>query len=315
MELITHWSEEDAKDYGKKVMIVEHALNETGLFTDEALADMLDNHPSHLIDFQYVVNEPDYPDRQVTVDFTGADGKTMVAAAKSDLPIWINVREVMNRHPQYREVLDQLHTELEKFTGRNRDRKNCRGGILISSKSARTPYHADPTMTHLWHIRGHKKAWVYPKNPEFLPDEAYESIILGEVDEDIPWTPEMDEGAIVSPADLHGGELVLWPNRSPHRVENETYCISMVMEFSTKKSAFTNAGMFFNGVMRRKYGLNPSWYNASAPEKIAKAALGRMMSKIGGRKNFRRKDMVRYRLVENTKDFIQAVATPYERVH
>jgi len=315
MELIKHWSEDDAKDYGKKVMIVEHALNETGLFTDEALADMLDNHPSHLIDFQYVVNEPDYPDKQVTVDFSGADGKTMVAAAKSDLPIWINVREVMNRHPQYKDVLDQLHTELEKFTGRNRDRKNCRGGILLSSKSARTPYHADPTMTHLWHIRGHKKAWVYPKNPDFLPDEAYESIILGEVDEDIPWTPEMDEGAIVSPADLHGGELVLWPNRSPHRVENATYCVSMVMEFSTKKSAFTNAGMFFNGVMRRKYGFNPSWYNASGPEKMAKATLGRIMSKVGGRSNFRRKDMVRYRLVKNTKDFIQAVTTPYERVH
>ena len=315
MDLIKHWAEEDARDYGKRVMIVEHVLTETGLFTDEALADMLDRHPSHLIDFQYVVNEPDYPDRQVTVDFTGADGKTMIEAAKSDLPIWINVREVMNRQPEYKKVLDQLHDELEKYTGRNRDRRNCRGGILISSKNARTPYHADPTMTHLWHVRGHKRAWVYPPTPDFLPDEAYESIILGEVDEDMPWTPELDKGAIVSPADLHGGELVLWPNRSPHRVENVTYCISMVMEFSTKQSAFTNAGMFFNGVMRRKYGRNPSWYGASAPEKLTKALIGRAMKQIGGRKEFRRKDMVRYKLVQGTQDFIQAVATPYERVH
>lgn len=315
MKLIKHWSPEDALDYGKRVMIVQHMLEETGLFTDEALANMLDRHPSHLIDFQYVVNEPDYPDRQVTVDFTGADGKTMVEAAKSDLPIWINVREVMNRQPEYKKVLEQLHKELEQYTGRNRDRLNCRGGILISSKSARTPYHADPTLTHLWHIRGHKKAWVYPKTAEFLPDEAYESIVLGEVDEDVPWTPELDKGAIVSPADLNGGELVLWPTRSPHRVENVTYCVSMVMEFSTKKSAFTNAGMFFNGVMRRKYGFNPSWYDASAPEKFIKALMGRLMHKIGGRKNFRRKDMVRYRLVKNTENFIQAVSKPYERVH
>lgn len=315
MKLITKWSPEDAREYGKQVMIVEHALQKTGLFTDEALAHMLDEHPSNLIDFQYVVNEPDYPDRQVTVDFTGADGAAMIAAAKSDLPIWINVREVMNRQPEYKKVLDQLHEELEDYTGRNRDRKNCRGGILISSKSARTPYHADPTMTHLWHIRGHKKAWVYPKTAEFLPDEAYESIVLGEVDEDMPWTPELDEGAIVSPADLHGGELVLWPTRSPHRVENVTYCVSMVMEFSTKQSAFTNAGMFYNGVMRRKYGQNPSWKAASKPEKLAKAVIGRAMSKIGGRKAFRRKDMVQYKLVEGTKDFIQAVDTPYERVH
>lgn len=315
MQLIKHWSKKEAAQYGKKVMVVEHVLNDTGLFSDEALAEMLDNHPSNLIDFQYVVDEPDYPDRQVTVDFTGADGKTMIAAAKSDLPIWINVREVMNRYPKYKKVLDQLHAEMEEYTGHNRDRLNCRGGILISSKSARTPYHADPTLTHLWHIRGHKKAWVYPKTEEFLPDEAYESIILGEVDEDMPWTPELDDGAIVAPVDLHGGELVLWPTRSPHRVENVTFCISMVMEFSTKQSAFTNAGMFFNGVMRRKYGRTPSWYNASKAEKFAKAIVGRAMYKIAGRSKFRRKDMVRYKLVENAENFIQAVAKPYERAH
>jgi len=315
MDMIKQWAEEDAREYGKKVMIVEHAMAETGLFTDEALAEMLDNHPNHLIDFQYVVDEPGHPDHQVTVDFSGADGKIMVEAAKSDLPIWINVREVMNRQPKYKKVMDQLHRELEKYTGKNNDRANCRGGILISSKSARTPYHADPTMTHLWHIRGHKKAWIYPKTPDFLPDEAYESIILGETDEDVPWTPKLDEGAIVGSADLHGGELVLWPIRSPHRVENVTFCVSMVMEFSTKASAFTNAGMFMNGVLRRKYGKNPSWYDASAPEKLVKAVAGRALKKMTGRKAFRRKDMVRYKLVEGAKDFVQAVAVPYERVH
>jgi hypothetical protein len=315
MNLIKHWSDEDAQDYGKRVMIIEHCLEESGLFTDEALADMLDRHPSKFIDFQYVINEPGYPDRQVTVDFTGVDGKTMIDAARSDLPIWINVREVMNRLPEYKVVLDQLHEELEKHTGKNKNRRNCRGGILISSKTARTPYHADPTLTHLWHIRGHKKAWVYPKTAEFLPDEAYESIILGEVDEDMPWSPQLDKGAIVSPADLKGGELVLWPTRSPHRVENVTYCVSMVMEFSTVGSAFTNAGMYFNGVLRRKYGKNPSWYQASSAEKLAKALLGRTLQKTIGRKEFRRKDMVRYKLLEDAETFIQAVAQPYERAH
>ena len=315
MSLIKHWSKEDAQDYGKRVMIIEHTLNETGLFTDEALADMLDRHPSHLIDFQFVKNEPGYTDRQHTVDFTGADGKTMIAAAQSEVPIWINVREVMNRQPEYKTVLDQLHDELEAHTGGNRDRRNCRGGILISSKTARTPYHADPTMTHLWHIRGHKRAWVYPKTEAFLPDEAYESIVLGEVDEDMPWTAELDKGAIVAPADLHGGELVLWPNRSPHRVENVTYCVSMVMEFSTKQSAFTNAGMFCNGVMRRKYGMNPDWRTASGPEKLAKAVVGRSLLKVKGRKDFRRKDMVHFKLDPKAEGFIKDVETPYERVH
>lgn len=312
---LTEFSKEDGQKYGKELIIVQHKLNETGLFTDDALAEMLDRHPSHLIDFQHVINEPGYPDKQVTVDFSGASGKDMIEAAKSDQRIWINVREVMNRQLAYKEVLDQIHKEMEEATGKNKDRRNSRGGILISSKTAATPYHADPTITHLWHVRGHKKAWVYPRLPELMPDEAYESIILGEIDEDMPFDPAFDEKALVSPADLHGGELVAWPHRSPHRVENVTYCVSMTMEFSTTKSAFTNAGMFANGVLRRKYGMNPSWVNASRPEKLMKAALGRVLRKMGKRKNFRRKDFVLYKLDLNSKDLLQAVATPYERVH
>ena len=315
MSLIKNWTEENRKNYGKQVMVVEHSLNETGLFTDEALANMLDEHPNHLIDFQHIPDNPDYPDQQVTVDFSGADGKTMVEAAKSSTRVWINVREVMNRHPKYRPILDQLHKEMEEFTGKNKDRRNCRGGILISSATAATPYHADPTMTHLWHVRGHKKAWVYPRTEDFMTDEAYEAIVLGEVDEDVPFDYALDDGAILGPADLYGGEMVSWPHRSPHRVENASYCVSMVMEFSTRKSAFTNAGMFANGVLRRRYGMNPSWQNASKVEKLGKAVMGRMMRNIGTRKSFRRKDMVRYKLDASFEGFVRAVSKPYERVH
>lgn len=315
MQLIQNWTKENRVNYGKQVMVVEHRLNETGLFTDEALAAMLDEHPNHLIDFQHLPDNPDYPDQQVTVDFSGADGATMVKAAKSSGKVWINVREAMNQRPEYKKILDQLHEELESHTGKNADRRNCRGGILISSATAATPYHSDPTMTHLWHIRGHKKAWVYPKTQGFLPDKHYESIVLGQVDEDMPFNYAMDKDAVVAGADLTGGEMVTWPHRSPHRVENVSFCVSMVMEFSTTRSAFTNAGMFANGVLRRKYGRNPSWVNASAPEKVAKAALGRVMRNMGARKTFRRKDLVHFKLDETVEGFVRAVAKPYERVH
>ncbi len=315
MKLIENWTLSNAKAYGKAILIVRQKLNETGLFTDEALANLLDRHPSHLIDFQHIPDNPDYPEQQVTVDFTGANGADMIKAARSDARVWINVREAMNRQPQYKSVFDQLHDELEAHTGKNKDRRNCRGGILISSATAGTPYHADPTITHLWHIRGHKKVWVYPKKQEFIPDEAYEAILLGEIDEDMPFSYDFDKGAILGPADLFGGELICWPHRSPHRVENETYCVSMVMEFSTKESAFTNAGMFANGVLRRRLGMQPIWADASIAEKVFKAGLGRVLRKMGTRKSFRRTDLVRYRLDMNSPGLIQAVVNPYERVH
>lgn len=87
------------------------------------------------------------------------------------------------------------------------------------------------------------------------------------------------------------------------------------MEFSTKRSAFTNAGMFANGVLRRKFGMSPSWEDASAPEKLVKAVVGRAMRKTVGRKSFRRTDLVRFKLDESVEGFVSAVETPYERVH
>ncbi|WP_017932510.1 hypothetical protein [Robiginitomaculum antarcticum] len=313
MELITDWTEQNQLDYGKEVMSVGHKLNATGLFTDDALAAMLDLHPNHLIDVLAVPNNHEYQeyrDQQLTVDFRGADGKTLIAAAKAG-DIWINVREVMNRQPAYKTVLDQLHAELEDKAGKNKDRRNCRGGILISSPTARTPYHSDPTMTHLWHIRGHKRAYVYPMTQVFLPDSAFEAIVLGEMAEDVPYKPEFDDSAIV--ADLMGGEMISWPHRSPHRVENVSFCVSMVMEFSTQESAFINAGMMTNGILRRRYGRTPSWEHASQIERVFKSMIGRVLRKLGAQNAYKRTDLVKFKLDPSAKGFLKMVATPYQR--
>ena len=313
MELINNWTDENRSQYGKETMSVPHSLNATGLFTDEALAIMLDRHPRHLIDVLAVPHGheyQEYQDQQLTVDFRGADGKTLVKAAQAG-DIWINVREVMNRQPAYKAVLDQLHSELEDKAGANKDRRNCRGGILISSPTARTPYHSDPTMTHLWHIRGHKRAYVYPMTQAFLPDSAFEAIVLGEVSEDVPYSPEFDKAAFV--ADLTGGEMISWPHRSPHRVENVTFCVSMVMEFSTRESAFINAGMLTNGLLRRRFGQQPSWEQASQFERVCKSAAGRVLRKLGAHKGFKRTDLVRFKLDPTAQGFLQMVAQPYQR--
>jgi hypothetical protein len=312
MELINNWTQENSKSYGKEVMAVQHSLNETGLFTDDALADLLDRHPRHSLDVLALPKDhsyQEYQDQQLTVDFGDASGHTLVEAAKAG-DIWINVREAMNLHAEYKAVLDQLHEELADLTGKNQDRQKSRGGILLSSPTARTPYHSDPTMTHLWHIRGHKRAWVYPLGQEFLADKDFEAIVLGEIDEDAPYNPKFDESAGMF--DLMGGEMVSWPHRSPHRVENKTYCISMVMEFSTRQSAFINSGMLANGILRRKFGLNPSWENASQIEKLAKSTMGRFLRKTGAHSSYRRTDLVKFKLDPDADGFIRPV-TPYQR--
>jgi len=295
--VLEDWTTEQISNYGKRIQTFPHHLSETGLFTDDALAALLDRHPKHLIDVCTMEDDPDYPNRHCTVDPKGASGTELMKAAKSGA-IWINIREAMSHDPLYRPALDAAYADLEARTGQSPRKRNRRGGILISSPVARVPYHCDPTQTLLWHIRGRKRVYVYPANQRFLPDEAYEAILLGEQDQDVPYRSEFDAEADIY--DLPDNTLVCWPHTSPHRVVNQGYCISMVMEFTTAKSAQRNGAMFFNGLLRRRLGLSPHWQDTNAFVRSLKAFVGHLLRKLGAHRAYVRKDIVRYELVGGT---------------
>ncbi len=293
MQIIADWTEKHTRAYGREIMMVHHRLEETGLFTDDALIHLLDKHPSNMLDVCAMAPEPELYDRHMTVDFRGVDSQTLLDMVKRD-QLWVNIREGMTTHPEYKEVMDQLLDELEAVTGIKENRAKCYGGILISSKTAKAAYHHDATRTNLWHIRGHKRAFIYPINDKFLPDEAYEKTVIGQPDEDTSYTPEFDKDAKIF--DLYGGEMVTWPHPSPHRVENRTFCVSMVTEFCTRQTAYYNSVMFANGILRRNLGMNPNFRKASKLENMCKFALGAVLRKSGAERMHRRQDLVRYKL-------------------
>lgn len=293
MSILTDWTPAERKAYGDKIQTFPHRLAESGLFTDDALAALLDRHPKHLIDVCTMTDDPEFPGRHCTVDPAGATGAEMVAIAKSGA-IWINIREAMNGDAAYRPLMDAAYAELESNTGQKARKRNRRGGILVSSPAAKVPYHCDPTQTLLWHVRGRKRVFVYPTTEEFLPDEAYEAIVLGERDQDVPYRAAYDTSAQVF--DLPDNTLVCWPHTSPHRVENQGFCISMVMECTTHQSAVRNGAMYFNGLMRRHFGAQPSWADSGHFARLFKAYAGHGLRKLGAHRAHVREDYVRFRL-------------------
>ncbi|WP_298917430.1 hypothetical protein [uncultured Algimonas sp.] len=293
MNILGHWSDRDRQDYGSRVQTFPHTLAASGLFSDDALATLLDRHPRHLIDVCTMMYDPEFPDRHCTVDPGQTTGSDLVEIAKSGA-IWINIREAMNLDPAYSPLLDRCYSDLCERTGQKVRQYNRRGGILISSPAAKVPYHCDPTQTLLWHVRGHKRVFVYPRTEAFLPDEAYEAIVLGERDQDVPYRPEYDQAAQVF--DLPDDTLVCWPHTSPHRVENQGYCISMVMECTTRESAVRNGAMYFNGLVRRHLGGSPSWAGAGRASRYTRAICGHALRKLGAHRAHIRDDFVRFRL-------------------
>lgn len=309
MSMLANWTDEHSKAFQKEIMPFDHNLESTGLFTDEALIALLEKHPSTQLDVCAMGGDTHelFPNKMRTGDFRNVDGKTILAAVKSG-QIWVNVRQAMNIHPEYKAVLDQMYGGIANNTGNKA--YNARGGILISSPAAKVPYHFDKTETILWHVRGKKRMYLYPLTPKFISDIAYENAVMDEIDDDLPYHKEFDDHATV--IDFKPGQALSWPMNMPHKVENQSFCVSVTTEYSTIASSRRNAAMLTNATMRKKLGMNPSYWNSGPTEKYVKSIFGKVMKKAGVAAKVEKPDYVSFKIDSNAKGYVVDVE-PFER--
>ena len=306
--MLTDWSADKTARFQKAILDFRHDLASTGLFTDAALTDLLRRHPSELLDVCTMShNDPRFPNRFRTGDFRGVAPETLLAAARSG-KVWINVRNAMNVHADYRAVLERMYGELAERTGSAAF--NAKGGVLISSPIARVPYHVDKTETILWHVRGKKRIYLYPRSDDFIPDASYEATLTDLINDDLPYHASMDASATV--IDLEEGQALTWPLNSPHRVDNSTFCVSVTTEYSTRESAIKNATMMTNAMLRARFGLNPSFERDGPLARRTKSLMGRALNRVGLIPKSSRPDMVTFRVDAGVEGFL-VDTDPYVR--
>jgi len=307
--ILRGWSEDHTARFEKDIVLFKHGLNETGLFTDEALIDLLEKHPSHMIDVCTMgdPNHPVYPNRFRTGDFRDVSGKVIIEAAKAG-KVWINLRKAMNLHPEYKAVLDRLYGDLGAAVSKKP--YDARGGILISSPIAQVPYHFDKTHIILWHVRGKKRIYVYPQDEKFIPDRAYEAKMLKYLDDDLPYKSEFEND--VQFFDLEDGQAITWPLNAPHRVDNREFCVSVTTEYSTRESKMKNACMVANAALRYKFGIESSYRTSSPVGRQLKSIFGHGIRKAGLLPPNDLKDMVTFKIDPKVPNFI-VDTEPYQR--
>ncbi|WP_409432301.1 hypothetical protein ACJ3XI_08775 [Litorimonas sp. RW-G-Af-16] len=307
--MLKGWTPEHTQKFQKDIISFGHRLNETGLFTDEALIELLRKHPSESLDVCTMgpAEHPLYPNKFRTGDFRNVDPAVLLEAAKAG-KVWINVRRGMNLHPEYKAVLDQMYGGIAEKTGNKAFTAN--GGILISSPMAKVPYHFDKTEVILWHVRGKKRVYLYPQTEKYIPDHAFEATLMTELEDDLPYSADFDQDAIIF--DLQPDQAITWPLNSPHRVDNQAFCVSVTTEYSTRESGMKNAAMIANATLRHRFGVKTSYRNAGGVERQVKSILGRVIKKTGMAVKEDRTDMVTFTVDPNTPDFIRDIE-PFER--
>jgi hypothetical protein len=237
---------------GKVTFVAKHRLPQHSLFTDEALADLLDRHPrEHVIALTmgFDVRKPEENRRAIHDGMSGAD---LLRAVRNGR-LWLNVVQVHRSDTRYRDLVHSLYDELAQQC-RGFVPESTSGTLLISSPNALVYYHVDGPPSLLWHVRGRKRVWVYPPlDEDLVARHTLEDIFSGASHEYVPYRPEFDVKARV--IDLEPGDMASWPHNAPHRVTNhDEFNVSLSTEHTTGESRRRARLYCANRFLRRKTG-------------------------------------------------------------
>lgn len=270
------WPEKQAL-YGQVARTTHHLLD-TGLFTDEKLIELFDQHnPDNLLVYRMGADHHKLDDFQF-----GSRGK-LTAVQLFDAvragSLWLNIIHVTDL-PAFAGLVNDIYDELEaKVDGFRTVHRSA--NLLVSSPNSKVYYHADAPLNMLWHLRGQKRVWVYPGDERFAPREWVEMLFTRESDDDLPYRPEFDQFATAY--DLSPGEMLTWPQNTPHRVENVSgLCVSLTTEHYTPQAMKKRMTFMANRYLRKWFGLPTTAIDLDGPSAVLKRTLFRVARRIPG---------------------------------
>jgi hypothetical protein len=216
------------------VVRAQHRIADLDVLSDANIEQILDRHPRNKLMAFTMGSDPEHPEEWTLVDARDASGAELVQAAQRGR-LWFNVLSVDANHPELGQLRDTIAEELaaalpDLVPG------SVRLTLLVSSRDAMVYYHADAGPNLLLHVRGQKRLFVYPPlEPHFADPQLMEDIFAGVRIENLPYRSEFEASArdyLIDP-----GQLIAWPQNSPHRVVNvDSANVSLAVEFVTRRS-------------------------------------------------------------------------------
>lgn len=212
------WTEADFDRYGEEPRVAHHRLHEWSMFSPEELIEVLDRYPRNELQAFTMGHDPTQPDDWATIDTGQASGEQLWQAVANGR-VWLNLLWVERFDKRYADLLHDMYERLSARIPRLAGYEQPHLTMLMSSPNAQVYYHFDAEDNMLWHVRGEKSIWIYPRTQlERVPPEMVEDIFSWSRNEDLPY--ENDYDAIAERFDLKPGDVASWPHTSPHRIVN-----------------------------------------------------------------------------------------------
>jgi hypothetical protein len=249
--LLKNWTAEQVALMHNAIFVAEHRLAELELFSDEGLAHTLDAHPRADLGVGTMGSDPVRRNQWQEGDVGRLSGKRLLKIVERGR-LSLDLRRVMDHHEDYRLVVNTLYDELESLCDCG-PIFNRSANLVISSPTTLVYYHVDCQVSMLWHIRGTKRVWAYPLEAGVLSAKMLESVLYGEMPEEIEYYPELDRYAKV--VDLESGQMMTWPQHTPYRIVNTGGLnVTLCTEHMTRRALRKNNVHLANRYLRRMLG-------------------------------------------------------------
>lgn len=247
------WTKEEFENFSLELQLLDHNYQKSPLFSDEALIELLDNYPRKWLQCYTMGTNPEDHSDWTTVHIADRTGEEILQALKKGR-IWINAVNFDQYKTEYSELIEQMYQKIDQNCSAITNVKPSFSALLVSSPGIQVYYHLDPDPNMLWHLKGTKKVWVYPPHDErFTPQHYIEEIIGEERHENLPYKKSFDEYA--QSYELKPGQLVSWPQHSPHRVENVDLNVSLTSSYGSKQSRRLNGVHGANHYILKRLGI------------------------------------------------------------
>ncbi|MBM7515051.1 hypothetical protein [Nocardioides nitrophenolicus] len=272
------WAFDDIAAFGARPHLAAHRLHEQPAFTDDALADLLDRLPRSVVHPYTMGADPTRPDEWRRGAETDLPGKELLEVVSRG-HLWLNLVGVDRHDPEIAGLVADLYAEIRALVPGFAPLRTS-ATLLLSSPTAMVYYHADNQPNLLWHLRGRKRAYVYPRASRFVSDENLERLVAGETEEELPFELGYDDQAAV--LDLEPGQVAWWPQNSPHRVENVGGLnVSLSTEHWTAESVRREHLWTANYYLRSRLGRAPRSTREHGLLPAAKVAAMRVGRRVG----------------------------------
>ncbi len=276
--MYVNWPDHSETGFGRDVLLAQHNLSMSDLFTDDGLAHLLDVYPRGSLHIWTFGTEREGLNSSIRGRAPKLSGKEILEAVKRG-HIWLNMRRANFDVPELAPIADVIFDTLQDASGRKVRKRDL--SVLISSPNVQVHYHLDIPMVSLFQIRGEKTIWTYPREESLAPSDFIEDIIHMKREEDLPYRKTFDERATAFK--LKPGMGLTWPQFMPHRVQNANCMnVSLSCEFQTLNSIVKSNAMYTNGLIRGATPLKPALNDNIGPVSVAKAAFARAHKAVAG---------------------------------